>query len=145
MILFNGQTVTLVGMSLMGSLFNFVLSDPLQTRNTHVLQLSVDHQGDCFTSCENIISTFIHFSSSQTLLLCPPSHGIDPVHVHVNGNVQPEGVKPILYSFVPLKKRLLLLVLGITDNKMEFKNPHLLVSIRLHMQTEGEEQTAVHK
>ena len=105
----------------MGSLFNFVLSDPLQTRNTHVLQLSADHQGDCFTSCENIISTFIHFSSSQTLLLCPPSHGIDPVHVHVNDNVQPEGVKPILYSFVPLKKRLLLLVLGITDNKWNLK------------------------
>ena len=84
MIMFNGQTVTLVRTSLMGILFNFVLSNTLQTRNTHVLQLSADHQDDCFTSCENIISTFIHFRSSQTFLLFPPSHGIDPVHVHVN-------------------------------------------------------------
>ena len=83
MILFNGQTVTLVRMSLMGILFNFVLSNTLQTRNTHVLQLSADHQGDCFTSCEKIISTSIHFRSSQTFLLFPPSHGIDSVHVHV--------------------------------------------------------------
>ena len=92
MILFDGQTVTLVRMSLMGILFNFVLSNTLQTRNIHALQLSADHQGDCFTSCENIISTFIHFRSSQTLLLSPSSHGIDPVHVHVNDNVQFESL-----------------------------------------------------
>ena len=43
------------------------------------------------------------------------------MYSHVNDNVQPEGVKPILYSFVPLKKRLLLLVPGITDNKWNLK------------------------
>ena len=84
MILFNGQTVTLVRMSLMEILFNFVLSNTLQTRNTHVLQLSADHQGDCFTSCENIISTFIHFRSSQTFLLFPSSHGIDPEYMYMS-------------------------------------------------------------
>ena len=44
---------TLVRKGLMGILFNFVLSNTLYTRNTHLLQLSVDHQGDFFTSCEN--------------------------------------------------------------------------------------------
>ena len=34
---------TLVRKSLMGILFNFVLSTTLHTRNTHVLQLSADH------------------------------------------------------------------------------------------------------
>ena len=34
---------TLVRKSLMGILFNFVLSNTLHTRNTHVLQLSADH------------------------------------------------------------------------------------------------------
>ena len=71
---------TLVRKSLMGILFNFVLSNTLHTRNTHVLQLSADHQGDCFTSCENIISTFIHFRSSQTVLSLT-SHGIDPEYM----------------------------------------------------------------
>ena len=51
---------TLVRKSLMGILFNFVLSNTLHTRNTHVLQLSPDHQGDCFTSCKNIINFNIH-------------------------------------------------------------------------------------
>ena len=73
---------TLVRKSLMGILFNFVLSNTLHTRNTHVLQLSADHQGDCFTSCKNIISTFILFRSSQTiLLLFLTSHGIDPEYM----------------------------------------------------------------
>ena len=63
---------TLLWKSLMGILFNFVLSNTLHTRNTHVLQLSADHQGDCFTSCKNIISTFILFRSSQTVLVTFP-------------------------------------------------------------------------
>ena len=47
-------------------------------------KLSVAHQqGDCFTSCENIISC------TQTLLLSPAFLGIDPVRV--DDNVQPEG------------------------------------------------------
>ena len=46
-------------------------------------KLSAAHWGDCFTSCENIISC------SQTLLLSPASPGIDPVRV--DDNVQPEG------------------------------------------------------
>ena len=75
---------TLVRKSLMGILFNFVLSNTLHTKNTRVLQLSADHQGDCFTSCENIISTFILFRSSQTvlsLLLSLTSHGSDPEYM----------------------------------------------------------------
>ena len=46
-------------------------------------KLSAAHQGDHFTSCENIISC------TQTLLLSPASPGIDPVRV--DDNVQPEG------------------------------------------------------
>ena len=46
-------------------------------------KLSVAHQGDRFTSCENIISC------AQTLLLSPAFPGIDPVRV--DDNVQPEG------------------------------------------------------
>ena len=46
-------------------------------------KLSVAHQGDRFTSCENIISF------TQTLLLSPSFPGIDPVRV--DGNVEPEG------------------------------------------------------
>ena len=71
---------TLVRKSLMGILFNFVLSNTLHTRNTHVLQLSANHQGDCsFTSCENIIQhSFISGLPRQSLLLFLTSHGIDP-------------------------------------------------------------------
>ena len=99
----------------MGILFNFVLSNTLYTRNTHLLQLSVDHQGDCFTSCENIISTLIHFRSSQTvLLLSLTSHGIFTLSTF-NDNVQPEGVK--LSPLCPEKIGFLLLVPGITDSK----------------------------
>ena len=75
---------TLVWKSLMGILFNFVLSNTLHTRNTHVLQLSADHQGDCFTSCKNtIISTFSFISGlpGQSLLLSLTSHGIDPEYM----------------------------------------------------------------
>ena len=71
---------TLVRKSLMGILFNFVLSNTLHT-NTHVLQLSADHQGDCFTNCENIISTFISGLPRQSLLLFLTSHGIDPEYM----------------------------------------------------------------
>ena len=46
-------------------------------------KLSVAHQGDRLTSCENIISC------TQTLLLSPAFLGIDPVRV--DDNVQPEG------------------------------------------------------
>ena len=46
-------------------------------------KLSVAHQGDRFTSCENIISC------TQTLLLSPAFPGIYPVRV--DDNVQPEG------------------------------------------------------
>ena len=46
-------------------------------------KLSVAHQGDRFTSCENIISC------TQTLLLSPAFPGIYPVCV--DDNVQPEG------------------------------------------------------
>ena len=46
-------------------------------------KLSAAHQGDLFTSCENIISC------SQTLLLSSAFPCIDPVRV--DDNVQPEG------------------------------------------------------
>ena len=46
-------------------------------------KLSVAHQGDRFTSCENIISC------TQTLLLSPAFPGIDPVRV--DDNVEPGG------------------------------------------------------
>ena len=100
---------TLLWKSLMGILFNFVLSNTLHTRNTHVLQLSADHQGDCFTSCKNtIISTFIHFRSSQTVLVTFPYLPWYWPWVHVNDNVQPEGVK--LSPLCPGKIGFLLLV-----------------------------------
>ena len=108
---------TLVWKSLMGILFNFVLSNTLHTRNTHVLQLSADHQGDCFASCENIISTFIHFRSSQTVLVTFPYLPWYWPWVHVNDNVQPEGVK--LSPLCPEKIGFLLLVPGITDSKWD--------------------------
>ena len=64
---------------------NFVLCNTLYTGSIHLdcKKLSVAHQGDRFTSCENIISC------TQTLLLSPASPGIDPVRV--DDNVQPEG------------------------------------------------------
>ena len=56
-------------------------------------KLSGAHQGDRFTSCENIISC------SQTMLLSPASPGIDPVRVDDN-------VMCNLREVVPLKNRL---------------------------------------
>ena len=108
---------TLVRKSLMGILFNFVLSNTLHTRNTHVLQLSADHQGDCFTSCKNIISTFILFRSSQTVLVTFPYLPCYWPWVHVSDNVQPEGVK--LSPLCPEKIGFLSLVPGITDSKWD--------------------------
>ena len=99
----------------------------LQTRNIHALQLSADHQGDCFPSCENsIISTFIHFRSSQTVLVTFPSL---PWYwpctcTMIMCNLRGLNLQCILYSFVPLKNRLLLLVPGITDNKWNLKTGH---------------------
>ena len=120
---------TLVWKSLMGILFNFVLSNTLHTRNTHVLQLSADHQGDCFTSCENIISTFIHFRSSQTVLVTFPylpwycvTFPYLPWYwpwVHVNDNVQPKGVR---LSPLCLNKRLFVTGTRNYRQQMGFKN-----------------------
>ena len=107
----------LVWKSLIGILFNFVLSNTLHTRNTRVLQLSADHQGDCFTSCKNIISTFILFRSSQTVLVTFPYLPWYWSWVHVNDNVQPEGVK--LSPLCPEKIGFLLVVPGITDSKWD--------------------------
>ena len=61
---------TLVRKSLMGILFNFVLSNTLHTRNTHVLQLSADHQ---VTALQVVRTSFQHSFISglprQSLLL----------------------------------------------------------------------------
>ena len=67
--------------SLMGILFCVIHCTPQVY--IYCNKLSVAHQGDRFTSCENIISC------TQTLLLSPASPGIDPVRV--DDNVQPEG------------------------------------------------------
>ena len=64
----------------MGILFCVIHCTP----EVHVYcnKLSVAHQGDRFTSCENIISC------TQTLLLSPAFPGNYPVRV--DDNVQPE-------------------------------------------------------
>ena len=73
---------TLVRKSLMGILFNFVLSNTLHTRNTHVLQLSADHQ---VTALQVVRTSFQHSFISglprQSLLLFLTSHGIDPEYM----------------------------------------------------------------
>ena len=75
---------TLVRKSLMGILFNFVLSNTLHTRNTHVLQLSADHQ---VTALQVVRTSFQHSFISglprQSLLLSLTSHGIDPEYMSV--------------------------------------------------------------
>ena len=73
---------TLVRKSLMGILFNFVLSNTLHTRNTHVLHLSADHQ---VTALQVVRTSFQHSFISglprQSLLLSFTSHGIDPEYM----------------------------------------------------------------
>ena len=73
---------TLVWKSLMGVLFNFVLSNTLHTRNTHALQLSADHQ---VTALQVVTTSFQHSFISglprQSLLLSLTSHGIDPEYM----------------------------------------------------------------
>ena len=64
-------------------LIDLVWKQSIRCKVLLLLQLSVAHQGDRFTSCENIISC------TQTLLLSPAFPGIYPVRV--DDNVQPEG------------------------------------------------------
>ena len=70
---------TLVRKSLMGILFNFVLSNTLHTRNTHVLLTTK------VTALQVVRTAFQHSFFSglprQSLLLLLSSHGIDPEYM----------------------------------------------------------------
>ena len=68
-------------------LFSVILSTP--GKHMYCMQLSADHQGDCFTSC----TEQRYFRSSQTDLVTFPYLPWYWPWVHINENVQPEGVK----------------------------------------------------
>ena len=76
---------TLVRKSLMGILFNFVLSNTLHTRNTHVLQFYL--LTTKVTALQVVRTSFQHSFFSglprQSLLLFLTSHGIDPEFMSV--------------------------------------------------------------
>ena len=109
---------TLVWKSLMGILFNFVLSNTLHTRNTHVLQLSADHQ---VTALQVVRTSFQHSFISglprQSLLLSLTSNGTDPEYMSmIMCNLR--GLNFLLCAWT---KGFLLLVPGITDSKWDLK------------------------